>query len=117
MEYLKLGIIILLLDAVYLSTFGGQFSAMIKTIQGTDVKMRYMSAIICYMFIIYMLNHFIIETKKNIKDAFILGACTCGVFDTVNYAIFKKYKLHVAVIDTLWGRILFSLATLITRKL
>ena len=117
MEYLKLGIIVLLLDAIYLSTVGGQFSTMIRSIQGSNVKMRYGSVIACYILIIYMLNHFIIQPRKSIKDAFMLGACTYGIYDTVNYAIFKKYKLHLAIIDTIWGGILFSLATFITRKL
>ncbi|MHA2083103.1 MAG: DUF2177 family protein [Candidatus Thorarchaeota archaeon] len=117
MEYLKLGIIILLLDAVYLSTFGGRFAEMIKDIQGSNIKLRYGSAIACYILIIYMLNHFIIKPKRGIKDAFILGACAYGIYDTVNYATFKKYKLHLAIMDTIWGGILFALTTLIARKL
>ena len=117
MEYLKLGMIVLVLDAVYLYTFGGQFSAMIKNIQGSNVKMRYGSVVACYILVVYMLNHFIIQPKKGIKDAFMLGACTYGIYDTVNYAIFNKYKLHLAIVDTIWGGMLFSLATLITRKL
>ena len=117
MQYLKLGIILLLLDAFYLSIFGSKFVDMIKSIQGSDVALRYGSAIVCYAIIVYMINHFIIIPKRSIIDAFILGACTYGVFDTVNYAVFNKYKLHLAVIDTLWGGTLYALTTLIFRKL
>lgn len=117
MEYLKLGVILLLLDAIYLSVFGGQFTKMIKSIQGSDVVLRYGSAIVCYVIIVYMINYFIIIPKRSIMDAFILGACTYGVFDTVNYAVFKKYKLNLAVVDTLWGGTLYALTTLIYRRL
>ena len=117
MEYLKIGIILLLLDAIYLSVFGGKFTQMIKSIQGSEVVMRYGSTIVCYTIIVYMINYFIIIPKRSIMDAFILGVCTYGVFDTVNYAIFKKYKLHLAIIDTLWGGTLYALTTLIFRKL
>ena len=117
MEYLKLGIIILLLDAVYLYTFGGRFVTMIENIQGSRIALRYGSAMACYILIIYMLNRFIIQPKRSITDAFMLGACTYGVYDTVNYATFKKYKLNLAIIDTLWGGTLFALTALIARKL
>lgn len=117
MQYLKLGIILLLFDAFYLSLFGSEFGQMIKSIQGSDVALRYGSAIVCYAIIVFMINHFIIIPKRSVMDAFILGACTYGVFDTVNYAIFKKYKLHLAVIDTLWGGTLYAITTLIFRKL
>jgi len=117
MEYLKLGIILLLVDAIYLSTMGGEFSAMIKDIQSKRVNLRYSSAFVCYVLIIYLIHHFIIQPKRSLIDAFILGVCVYGVFDTVNYAIFDKYKLHLAIIDTLWGGILFTLVTHIFRSL
>tara|TARA_B100001250_G_C19594832_1_gene697964 strand:- start:105 stop:458 length:354 start_codon:yes stop_codon:yes gene_type:complete len=117
MEYLKLGIIILLIDAIYLSSVSGKFSSMIKDIQNKKVSIRYGSVIVCYILIIYLLHHFIISPKKSLIDAFILGICVYGIFDTVNYAIFDKYKLHLAIIDTLWGGTLFTLATHIFRSL
>ena len=117
MEYLKLGIIILLIDGIYLSTMGGKFSDMVKDIQNAKVNIRYGSAFVCYILIIHLIHHFIIQPKRSLVDAFTLGICAYGIFDTVNYAIFDKYKLHLAIIDTLWGGILFALATHIFRSL
>ena len=59
-----------------------------------------------------MLNHFIIKPKRGIKDAFMLGI-KYGIYDTVT--IPKKYKLHLAIMDTIWGGILFALTTLISK--
>lgn len=117
MEYLKLGLILLLIDSMYLYLTGSHFKTMIANIQGSKVNIRYGSVILCYILIIYMLNHFIIKPKRSIKDAFILGLCSYGIFDTVNYALFKKYKLNLAIIDMLWGGILYASSVFIYRQL
>ena len=117
MEYLKLGVILLLLDAIYLSTFGNQFKTMISNIQNNKVTIRYGSVIVCYILIVYMLKYFIIEPKRSVKDAFVLGVCSYGIFDTVNYALFNKYKLSLAILDTLWGGTLYAATTLIYKRI
>ena len=70
-----------------------------------------MGAIICYLLIIYGLNYFIIDTKKSIKDAFILGIFVYGVYETTSYAILDKWNMKAVTLDTLWGGILFALTT------
>jgi uncharacterized membrane protein len=117
MEYLKLGLIILILDAIYVAFVASKFGNMIKNIQNKAIDLRYGSIIVCYILITFALNHFIIQPNKPITDAFLLGICIYGVFDTVSFAIFKKWSLSLTIIDALWGGVLFSLATYIYRKL
>ena len=48
-----------------------------------------------------------------VTKAFILGFTTYGIFDFTNLALFKDYTLKTALIDTIWGGILYKLVTLI----
>ena len=42
-----------------------------------------------------------------------LGVLIYGVFDTTNYALFKKWDWKLAVMDSLWGGVLYGLTTFI----
>ena len=117
MEYLKLGAILLALDAVYLMLVGNRFKTMIESIQKSSMKLRYGSIAACYVLILFGLKHLIVDHKRPTTDAFVLGLVIYGVFDTVNYAIFEKWDLHIAMIDAVWGGVLFSLTTYIYRLL
>lgn len=108
----------LLLDLIYLSTFGGVFfSPLIKSIQGSELKVNMSYAVVCYVLMIFGLNYFIISKNKDITDAFILGILVYGVFDSTSGAIFKNWSLKASLIDTIWGGILFALVTYLTKKI
>ena len=49
------------------------------------------------------LDYFIISRNKPVLDAFILGVCIYGVYETVNLATLKKWRVDAALIDTIWG--------------
>jgi len=117
-ELLASGVVMLLLDSIYLSTVGNMyFSDLIKSIQGTKLSVNIYYAVACYIIMILGLNYFIISKKGNLIDAFFLGILVYGVFDTTSGAIFNKWKLTTALIDTLWGGLLFMIVTYITFKL
>jgi uncharacterized membrane protein len=50
-------------------------------------------------------------------EAALLGLVIYGVFDTVNYAIFSKYDLIIALKDAFWGATLFYMTTYITYQI
>lgn len=105
------GIVLLLLDSIYLTTFGGFFNNLVQSIQGKKIKFKFTGAILCYLLIIYGLNYFIIDKRKSIKDAFILGIFVYGVYETTSYTILDKWNMKAVTLDTLWGGILFALTT------
>jgi uncharacterized membrane protein len=107
-------IAMLLLDAVYLSTFSKFFNNMVLGIQGTKIKFNIFGAIACYILLIVGLNYFILAPKKPIADAFLLGLVIYGVYETTNYAILANWNMKAVALDTLWGGILFALTTKIT---
>jgi hypothetical protein len=72
---------------------------------------------LCYIFLIFALNYFIIQPKRSVNDAFFLGILIYGVYETTNYALFTKWSFLTVVIDTLWGGTLFALTTFIINQI
>ena len=117
-DIIILSVLIILIDSIYLSLVGKPlFGAMIKNIQGTDLKMNIPSAVVTYIFIILGMYYFIISPNKTPMDAFILGICIYAVFDFTNMTLFQNYDLKTAIIDTLGGGILFYIVTSIFQKM
>lgn len=108
---LLITIIMLALDAVYLTATRSLFGAVVAKIQRVAVQMRVEGALVVYVLLVFGLYKFIISERRSVKDAAILGLVIYGVFDFTNYAIFKNYDLMTAVMDTAWGSILMALTT------
>ena len=118
MDYIVPSFAMLGLDSIYLSTVGKLiYSRVVKNIQGEELKVNMYGAIITYVLLLFVLYKFIISKRESLQNAFILGVCIYGVFDFTNYAIFEKYSLTAALVDTLWGGVLFYLTTLVTYKI
>ena len=110
-------IILVCVDFIYLNLVKPLFAWQIKKIQQSPMEINYLGAIICYIFLIFGINYFIIKPNKSPQDAFLLGLVIYGVFETTNYALFKNWSSLTVVIDSLWGGILFALTTIIVNKL
>jgi hypothetical protein len=110
-------IIFITLDSIYLNVIKNYFQKQIQSVQGSAVKINFLGAAICYVFLIIGINYFIIKPRKSINEAFLLGLVIYGVYETTNYALFKNWSLVTVVIDTLWGGILFAVTTYIVNML
>lgn len=110
-------IVIILLDSIYLHLFGPYFSRQIQLVQGSPLKLNMVGAALCYVFLVFGLNYFILKNKKSVKDAFLLGIVIYAVFEFTTLAIFKNWHWFSVIIDTLWGGTLFALTTSIVYKL
>jgi uncharacterized membrane protein len=111
-------ILLVIIDSVYLSMIGKPlFEKTVAAIQRSKLVVSMPPAIFTYILMAIILNYFIISANKPAFDAFILGFCAYGIFDFTNLAIFKNYTLKTAIMDTLWGAILFYVTTLITYKI
>ena len=116
-DYIKSTIILLALDSIYLNMISGHFNKLIKSIQGSDIKFNMTAAVACYIVLAFAINYFIIKDKRSIADAFLLGFAIYAVFDLTNMVIFKKWDLMIALMDMIWGGILFASTTYLTYKL
>jgi len=114
-------VVMLGLDAIYLTSFGDFFQKLVQKIQGSKISMNIGAAVVTYLAMLVVLNVFILqqpkipENKKYIL-AWVLGLCVYLVFDGTNLAIFKNWSWEALVLDSVWGSILFLLTTLVTVK-
>ena len=115
-EIFKIFIILILLDAVYLYFTKNMFGEMVVRIQRVAMQLRWWSGAVVYILLSIALYWFILKNKRPIWEATLLGLAIYGVYDFTNYAILKNYDLHIAIMDTVWGATLFTLATIILRE-
>jgi len=104
--------LLLLFDFIYIGFQLTQFKKIYNTIQGAPLHINLIGAGLCYLLLTFILYYYIILPKKTVKDAFILGFCIYGVYDTTTYALLKDYPASMAIMDTLWGGTLFAAVTL-----
>ena len=91
------------------------FSDQIKKVQGSPIKINFLATLICYIFLVFGINYFIIKPNRSVQDAFLLGLVIYGVFETTNMALFTNWSWLTVIMDTLWGGILFALTTSIVK--
>ena len=108
---------LLVLDALYIGPQFNSFKDLYKKIQGSPLVLKPLGAILCYIFLVVELYYFILMKKRPVLDAFILGVCTYGVYNTTNYALLTDYPLRIVFTDTLWGGVLFAATTFLYYKL
>ena len=113
-ELLVSTIVMLILDFVFLYMNARAFQDQITTVQRVIMKFKPEGAVICYILMIFALNYFIIKNNRSIMDAFALGLVINGIYESINYATLKKWSPYLAVMDTLWGGILFATTTAVT---
>jgi len=103
--------VLFLVDIFWLATGGIYGRKMIELIQGQPIQLRFVSTIIVYLFLAYML----LQTKSA-NEAFLYGVCIYGVYDFTNHAVFQQYDWKFAIADTLWGGVLFVLTRHLLRS-
>ena len=114
-NFVKIFIIFILIDLIWLKLIAGpKYSKMILNIQGEPMKAKMVPAFLVYVFMTVLLMLF--GSQSNTRN-FLLGSLTYGVYDFTNLAIFNKFDKVFALLDTLWGGVLFTLVYKINREL
>jgi len=108
------GLVMLGLDAAYLSLIKEPYLQQIENIQLTKPSVKMIGVFLSYAFMIFGINYFILQKKASLLDAFLFGLVIYGVYDATAYALFTKWSLNLAVIDTLWGGILMMTTAYLT---
>ena len=116
-EILVLAIIVLLVDALFLKMISSSFGKMIREIQGSEMNIRWNYAIFVYALMVIQIFFFLIKQGRSLSEAFLLGATTYGIFDFTSMALLKNYKLHIALMDMLWGGTLYFIVLMLFRKI
>lgn len=111
------GLVMLGLDAAYLSLIKEPYLQQIENIQLTKPSVKMIGVFLSYAFMIFGINYFILQKKASLLDAFLFGLVIYGVYDATAYALFTKWSVNLAIIDTLWGGILMMTTAYLTYSL
>jgi uncharacterized membrane protein len=110
-------LLLVVVDYSYLSIITKPFGKMIQTIQGKEMTLKLIPAIVVYISLVGAWYTFIYNdiashtTYENVIRAGLLGFFIYSVYDFTNMALIDNYSLKLALIDSLWGGVLFSLTT------
>jgi uncharacterized membrane protein len=113
-EILISTVVLLILDAMFISINMKAYSDQVVNIQRVVMKVKPLGAILSYLFIIGGLYFFIIRRNRPVWEAFVFGLVMYGVYDATNYALLKKWDPYLAIMDSIWGGVLMATTTYIT---
>lgn len=104
--FIKIFVLLILVDLIWLKLIAiDRYKIMIKDIQGYDMRVRMLPAVVVYICMTLLLMLFGSSDIKN----FILGFCTFGVYDMTNLSLFNKFDTKFAILDMIWGGVLFTI--------
>ena len=115
--FILTGLVILVLDGVFIYTQRNYFNNQIKVVQGTEISPDTLAIVLTYLVIIFGLYYFIIREKRSIMDAALLGFSMYALYELTTKSLFKNWRWKTVIVDTTWGAVLFALTTFIVYKL
>lgn len=101
---LTASILLVVIDLPWLLFQGASYQKVVSSIQGSPLRLRTWAAVLVYLALGYLLL-----LQSSVLSAAISGSCIYAVYDFTTLAIFDKYPVHIAILDTLWGGVLFGL--------
>lgn len=108
-QLLILLIALLILDFVWIQGFLLQpFKKMIEQVQKTDMVVRLPGALVAYS-ALFLLAALFLPRVTSDTEAFALGFLVYAVYDGTNYATLSDWDASIAIMDSLWGGVLFVL--------
>lgn len=108
-KYIVAFILMFFIDIIFIHFIMKRFfNPMIYAIQGKELNIRYGYSIITYIAMFASFSYFVIYNNSSILTAFFLGITTYTIFDMTNVALFTNYDPAVAIIDILYGGLLYA---------
>lgn len=117
--------LLIILDGLWISINSKMYSDMYSKVQNSPMEINKLGAIISYMFIFISLFVIILprlkKANRTITDCLIqsglVGLTIYGIYNFTNLATLKNYSFKVAVIDTLWGGLLYTIIGIVLKFL
>jgi uncharacterized membrane protein len=116
-DLLIIAVVFVLLDSIYLNLSKSYFGKQIARVQGKPIELNMVGVLLCYTFLIFGFNYFIVQKQQSIMDAFFLGLVIYAVYEFTNYALFSNWSILTVIMDTLWGGVLFATTAFIVFKI
>ena len=111
LRYIVAFFALIIVDLPWLLLMSSSNEAAIRDIQGRKPVYRLAGAIPVYIALAYLVS--------NVSgwEAFFTGAAVYAVYDFTVYVAFDKYPLWIACADMIWGVVLFTIVSLLLKKL
>ena len=106
---------LLLVDLGWISAAKPMYAQMVSTVQGKAMRVDIRAVVVAYMLVIgaivWVVFPRIQKTTTHLRamgHGATVGLVIYGIFNATNMAMFSEYRLAPALIDTLWGTLLFA---------
>ena len=119
--YIASSLVLLLLDFIWIKLYmGKKYELLINKIQNNPMNTRLIFALFAYLLMLLGLYIFVLPNIRkshkfadSIKYGFLFGIVVYGIYDMTCAAIFNKWDIKLALLDTLWGGFVFFISAYI----
>lgn len=119
-QLLVIALLMLALDAAWLTARSAASSVVFAAIQGSPLSIRWPVAALCYLVMIIGLWWFAVRPAADWQAAAgngaALGALVYGVYDLTNHATLQRFPLSYALADWIWGTFLFATVAAVAKS-
>jgi uncharacterized membrane protein len=103
-------------DGVWISSALPMYRAATEAVQNAPMRVRTQYAVVAYVFVCISLAFLAYVAHRIPKRALgfyallgaVFGFAVYGIYNFTTAALLTRYPLRVAIIDTLWGTLLFG---------
>jgi uncharacterized membrane protein len=112
-QIVLIGIIMAFLDACYLFFAKPIYENQVVTIQRVAMQVKPLGALAAYIAMAVGLWFFVLKTPTTnvYLEAMLLAFAVFGTYNATSYAILKKFRASLAIMDTVWGMLMFTTAS------
>jgi uncharacterized membrane protein len=114
-QIILVGLLMVLLDACYLSFAKPFYENQAVTIQRVAMQVKPLGALAAYIAMAVGLWYFVLKTPSSnvYLEAMLLAFAVFGTYNATSYAILKKYRASLAALDTVWGMLMFATTSIL----
>jgi uncharacterized membrane protein len=117
---LIVAVVMLVMDGVWLTFQYNYNASIIKNVQKSVMKMRYVPAALVYLIMTIAVTYLAIVPSKTIQESVqkgaLVGLAMYGVYDLTNLATLDAWTNRMAIQDIAWGTFLCAVTAVIGFK-
>ena len=114
-----------ILDGLWINANLPFYTAVYSGVQGSPLRPNLVGVVFAYVFIFTSFAFIVLPHIRASRGTFVdclregglVGLCTYGIYNFTNLAVFTGYSPVVAVVDTVWGTILYTVVAAILSRI
>ena len=109
------------LDGLWIWSNYPMYSRMYAGVQGSPMRVNAVGAALAYAFVFLSIALLVVPRLRKtpgrlwdcVREAGVLGMCVYGIYNFTNLALLRTYSWKVAIVDTIWGGVLYTAVAMI----